>query len=1185
MQSDNNACWFGKRAQNWLVVVAVLLVCVMSAMAQTTISTGSIQGTVTDPSGAVLGGAKVSITNKGTGQTTTVMTNASGAYTSGALTPSEYEVRIENKGFRTMVVTVQVQVNTTSTANAKLGLGESTQVVEVQAADIGVNTEQATVQGILTQQQIETLPINGRNFLDLAQLEPGVQIQDGGTFDPTKNGFSSISFGGRFGRTARIEVDGVDISDENVGTTTQNIPLGAIQEASLQQSSLDLSTELTSSGSVNISTKSGTNALHGQGFYYFRDQTLDAALPGGSKNPFQRNQYGGSLGGPILKDKLFFFVDAERTKQDFVNPVLPGGPFAALTGNFNSPFRDPQWVARVDYNGGPYKFFYRFSYESNQSTLPFIPNSFQPFANDNHARDHVIGLDFNTGTFTHSIRFGYVKFQNGIQDAVTGSSIFDPAPGIELAIGADVRCLTAGANQFCSGINFLAPQTTIQSNHQIKYDGSKVLGKHIFRFGGGWNHIQGGGFAKFLGLAPAVGAPLAACAANPSVCTDAANPLSYPVQNVILGNGQGFSTENAAFGLPAGGLGPDNRLSAYFGDSWKLRPNVTLTAGLRYARDTGRTDSDLAGIPELNQFNNQFYSGLGNPVRQPNSNLAPQLGVAWDPRSNGKTVIRAGIGLFYENAIWNNVLFDRPGRLQQGLFLGTTNACQNGTAQQLPFTTTIDLTKICGQAIGNVFPQIVTLQQQYQQFVLAQGPAQNGGFVGNTLSDGANITGTNLFYPNYRTPRSVQMNIGVQREIRRGMVLTVDYLRNISTHTLLSGDTNHVGDSRFFNLTNAQAAIAATLTACGVGTIDDAIAGCPGLHPGQNGGVAGPATIGDFQAKGLDSGYSLCSGLPCSLASSFKAAFPGINQALGANQMLFPSGRSVYNGLQTSLRQTLRNPFRGLKSFDMQVSYSYSKYISTARDSDFINYAADNRNPTGFIGPNALDRTHQLSFGGTADLPGNFRMTMIGHFYSPLALNLNLPGGGLFVSDVTGDGTGDGGAASNAGLGDLLPGTKYGAFGRDVSVGKLRTMIDQYNANSAGQATPAGQVLIGNNLFTLAQLQQLGGVQQPLNPVVPGAVGQAWLRAFDFGVSWGYKVKDRFEIRPGVTLFNIFNMPNFDGVSAPFSTTLDPLGTVTPGAPNSTTNPQPSNLRLGLGSGVFGAGSPRVIEFQLKASF
>src|SRR5258708_30249668 len=232
-------------------------------LAQTTISTGSIVGTVTDPSNAVVGGAKVLITNKGTNQVVTTTTTSSGAFNSGSLNPGEYTVRIEANGFKSAQTTVVVQVNTTASANLKLALGESSQVVEVQASELGVNTEQATVQGVLTSEQIENLPINGRNFLDLAQLEPGVQIQDGGTFAPTKNGFSSVSFGGRFGRTARIEVDGVDVSDETVGTTTQNVPLGAVEEASLHQSELDLSTELTSSGSVSMNTKTGSNALHG----------------------------------------------------------------------------------------------------------------------------------------------------------------------------------------------------------------------------------------------------------------------------------------------------------------------------------------------------------------------------------------------------------------------------------------------------------------------------------------------------------------------------------------------------------------------------------------------------------------------------------------------------------------------------------------------------------------------------------------------------------------------------------------------------------------------------------------------------------------------------------------------------------------------------------------------------------
>ena len=211
-------------------------------------------------------------------------------------------------GFSQIETPVTVLVGNTATVNAKLQIGQESQVIDVQADAVRVNTEQATVQGVLSAEQIENLPVNGRNFLDLAQLEPGVQIQDGQGFDPTKAGYSSISFGGRFGRTARIEVDGVDVSDETVGTTTMDIPASGIEEFQLSQSSLDLSNELTSSGAVNVTTRPAltrSTARRSDCSATARWPRLCQLQRDWRLRPFQRSQFGGRIGGPIIKDKSF----------------------------------------------------------------------------------------------------------------------------------------------------------------------------------------------------------------------------------------------------------------------------------------------------------------------------------------------------------------------------------------------------------------------------------------------------------------------------------------------------------------------------------------------------------------------------------------------------------------------------------------------------------------------------------------------------------------------------------------------------------------------------------------------------------------------------------------------------------------------------------------------------------------
>jgi hypothetical protein len=1161
-----------------------------SAMAQVSLSTGSILGTVLDPQGGAVPNAKVTISSKDSGKSVSMETNGEGSFTSGGLAPGNYTIRVEAKSFKTFQTNVAVQVGQIATLSAKLELGDSRSVIEVTSSALQVNSEQATVQDVLTAADIDQLPVNGRNFLDLATLEPGVQIQDGSTFDPTKNGYSSLSFGGRFGRSARIEVDGVDVSDETVGTVTQNIPQSAIEEFQVSQSTLDLSTELTSSGTVNVVTKSGTNNLHGGTYYYGRSDQTSARIAPEQLN-FGRKQFGADLGGPIWKNKLFFYGNFERTDQSLQNPVQLSGDFSGLAGSFNAPFTEREYLGRIDYNvKSNLTLFYRFNYDQNLSVRGFNPGVYQPFENVDHVPTHVVGADFSLGRSTNSIRFEYLKFRNAIADAVASSGSLDPIPGISLNItpnGSDTSCLGGGEN-FCSGANILAPQATYQSDKQIKYDGSYTIGRHTLRYGSAFNRIEGGGFAKFFGLQPMVQS--VSNAANEAFANTnqfgpggAGNPGNWPVNTIVMGNGQGFFTEQSGFGLPAGGQ-HDNRFEIYVGDQWKLRQNLTITFGLHYGRDTGRSDSDLASISALAQFDNQFFHGLEAPVNQPNKNFGPQLGIAWDPWKNGKTVIRVGGGIYFENAIFNNVLFDRPARLTTGLFFGTAAPCFNGSptgaVPGVADSQTGAGVPYCGAAIGSVAAQIAADQTAFQAATAAAGPASNGAFIGNALADSPSSTGDQLLGPDYRSPLSEQINVGVQRQLGHNTVLSVDYVRNVGLHFLLGQDTNKVGDARFLNVPNAQAAISATLTACGVATIDAAIVACPGLHP------TGGATIADFAGNGLDSGGDATGGLPCQSAIGIGCAFPGINQNLGQNEMLFPIGHSVYNGLLVSLKSHLGDPFRGVKHLNLIASYTLSRFKSEAQDQDFVNNAIDFNNPLSFYGPTGLDRTHQVSVGAVMDLPLATRFALTTHWDSAAPLNLTIPQSGnpgeIFLSDVTGDGT----------VGDIVPGSNVGSFGRGITASNLNNFINSYNSAAAGKLTPAGQALVTAGLFTQTQLTSLGAVTPTLALAPAGEVGVSPIFTFDAHVSWEIRLSkllhalpERVILEPQIALFNVFNYQNHD----PFGNELSGVLTGSVGSANGTTAHGPlgrTNLVTpGSASGVNWYAVPRQAEFGVKLSF
>jgi Carboxypeptidase regulatory-like domain len=1159
----------------WLLALLLLLTGTPEVLAQT--ATGSVLGTVTDPSGAVLAGATVVITSVTTGTTRTMTTTETGTYSAVALLPGDYRVTYQASGFGTGEKVLTVTVGGTTNGDFTLRLGQEATKVEVTSETLAasVNTVQAVVQDVITGKQIDDIPLNGRNFLDLAQLNAGVQIQDGGNLDPTKQGFAGISLQGRSGRSTRLEVDGIDITDDTVGTTTINLSEESIQEFQVTQSNLDPANSVSSSGAVNVITRSGANDIHGSAFYLFRNNSLSAPINGQSP-PFDRSQVGWRAGGAILKNRVFWFLNYEHTLQHGTTFAAAQAPFTAFSGAFSSPLHETEATGRLDWNISPgWRAFYSFHFDQMNLVTGFGGISFQPFANRNYNALNTWGLDGTTGSYTHSIRFGLLRYRNYIADArsqvkglPTGFSGAENA-AIVIGNGSDPFC-TSGTDLICLGPNFLVPQTTIQHNQQIRYDGSVPYHSHTFRYGVEFLNIPEAGFASFIGAGPELNALIGSTPAN-VFPGGASNPLNYPLSAIAFGNGLGFSSEVPGLGFPHGAF-PGKRLSFYGADYWKIKPNLTVTLALRYNRITGRTDSDTRGLATLEPL----IPGASHPPNQPNLDFAPQIGVAWDPFKNGKTSVRAGAGIFYDNFLIENLIFDRPLRIPGGL-ANVTPVLSSGI---LPGTTT-DISTLIGQPIGSVVNQVIALQNAYQAFNASAASNFNAG--GTPGFNDPNVFDLNTLFgvlaPNLKIPRSFSLNFGVQRQLTPSLFLSVDYIRNVNTHSLTNYDVNDVGASSTLNVAAANAAITATENQLGCSDIQ-----CT---------IAKGATIRNFAANGLGSPANgqlvqLVAPTPAGAVPAF--AFPGRNPQFGQVTLSNTIGRSVYNALQIRLKQDVHHPFPGVRQLSLMASYNLSRFDSTQPDQDvvFNQNAHDNINPLAYFGPNALDRTHMFSFRSTWEFPGGLRLSAITRINTALATSLTLPlrcacPAEIFYTDLTGDGTG----------GDLLPGTKLGAFGRSIKVGDLNNVIGKFNSNSAGRLTPAGQALVSAGLFSVTQLQQLGAVV-PTIPLAPaGEVGLDNFVANDLRLSYSFHVArlwkglgENILLEPTPDVYNVANKANFDPpagfITSPLRGALDGI----PGTVNGTTPAtRPSSDRYGLGTGVFSQGVPRAIEIGMRLSF
>jgi Carboxypeptidase regulatory-like domain len=1171
----------------FLTLLGIMLVFAPATMLHAQRLTGSATITILDPSGASVPDARAIITSKEKGISLEIRSRADGIAVVPDLAPGDYSVAVQHEGFKTASTVLTVRVGVNSSLVLRLELGAITTEVMVQAESVTVDTTRSTVQAVVTANLIDNLPLNGRNFLDLAQMAPGVQIVDGGLFDPTKNQMTGVSVGGRSGRSTRIQVDGVDITDETVGTTVMNLTNESVQEFGIQQSSLDVSTDLTSSGAVNILTRSGTNTWHGSGFGFFRrsefaannapiicdSASFAAGICGTSdtptntaKPPFSRDNYGGRLGGAIIKNRLFVEAEYEKLQQVGANTTNVG-PFPQFTGAFGVPVNEHMGGGRVDFNlTSKMKLFYRFNHDDNIGVTGFGGVGLSAFANSNSANSHVAGWDYSTGSWVHSVRFSFLKFINGIVDgnALAGTPVLPAAVNI------------TGLGGFTYGPNANAPQNTYQQNRQTKYDASWVKGHHNFQFGAEYNRVDEAGFASFFGLGPRIVAPFSAgVAAVPFNANGASDPLNYSVSSLFLGNGLGAGSEKPALGFPDGGF-INNRIGIYGHDTWKITRDFTLNGGLRWDFDDGLSNADLARAPLISTFDPE----LGGKPRNDKTRFAPQLGFAWDVAGNGKTVLRGGGGIYYETNIFNNLLFDRAENLPPGLGNDTPNP-----STQLPFVIDprngaplFDFSTQCvglanndcfHAAVGNVIPfalQAQSLLQAASAELAANWPPP--GVPPKFNQDLGAFGGVSIIDPHYTSPYGAQINFGVQREIRPGLVLNVDYVMNRGVHFGMLKDRNRVGAANTFNLAAGQAAIALTLNQCGAANVDQAIASCPALE-----GPGAGATIDDFANNGLGAGSGL---------DGF--AFGGTNRNFRQMTVIEPDGLSRYQGLQMQLTGKLGSwgPF---KNASTNVTYALSSFKTSSIDQDFLDNAVTNDDPTAFYGPSNLDRRHQVGVSLLTELPYHFRFSTTTQYKTSEPSSMFLPTGNGAVDIFEDDLNGDGSVLNTTG-GDPIPGTGRGAYSRTVHAGNLNQVLNNFNTNVAGTLTPAGQVVVANGLMTAAQMTALGGVVESV-PLAFHPVDNPNFATTDLRLSWRLSIKDRLSIEPTAEAFNVFNRDNRIGQSSigrGGNTGFDPILSGGSGSINGTVGPL-APLRVGSGSGSFSTGAPRAFQFGIRVSF
>ncbi|MFN0120628.1 MAG: carboxypeptidase regulatory-like domain-containing protein [Blastocatellia bacterium] len=1147
------------------LLLALVLLCASILSAQTT--NGALRGAVTDPTGAVIPGAAVSVKNTDTSATRAAVSGADGGFTVDNLAPGAYEITVDAKGFQKQIRRLTVLTGSSVEENFALTIGASAETVVITSDAAQVNTSDYKVDGVITRERIENLPLNGRSFLSLASLEPGVDVDfnaNPGAGGP--NNYFRVSIAGSTQSLTRISVDGANVNDRITGGTAQNFSQETVQEFQISTFNFDLSVGNTSSGAVNIVSRTGGNQYRGSAFYFFRDHNMaaypalrrpddPAAFNPGFNNPalrprlvdpfFARRNTGVNLGGPIKKDKLFFFSNFEYTNQVGARTISFNNPlFAGFSHVGQLPFRGKLFNTRLDYKASnKHSAYLRYSQDIN-SNLAGGGNLESTWTSSrNYANQSNLGVtSILSPRLVNEFRYSYSFYSNQLRPP-DSSECSDPQYCFNLN-GPRI-----GGFGMTIGNDDNVTQHRILRTYQINENIYWQKGAHRVRFGGNWEHLYGhGSWARISQgtfnlynpetlqtQSPALYALLPATLRTTTAgLPTLADILKLPV-NGNLNISVGDARQPPAYRGAEAARNDAYRL--YFQDTWQLRPKFNFSYGIAWSFDDNIISHDLDKPEYLRPVLGGDKADL-RATRYDYNNFQPSIGFAWSLGKQNKTVIRGGSGIYHASP---NSFYTRLG--ERG-FLGPAG---NGL---VPFDSSLTPNPFAGATLpGSTVPvQPATLrftqpttfsgQDAISLIPSVRSQLATRWGTGTDLSvRGIEVTkqalgaaGEGIFISDLTTGYTFHVTGGVQREVRRNMILTADF---VMRRGIKFGGTE-----------------------AGFG-VD--------LNRFQRPRVTATDPVTQFVTFTQNPIIPVCANVtqlntpkfPCS-SSLILGYWSGIS--------------TRYTGLLVKLDKRFAN------GWQFTGSYALSRYTNNV-NVGANGVSVDNLYETSGI--SGGDRTQRFTFSGFYEVPGlkngnrflrsltnDWQLGLISDMRTRPPLNPTL---GL---DMDGDGV------SRITLGGIA----WNGFGRGSNANDIRQAVAAWNADVRAKAKP----LPAN--ATPAQIAQCTlfidgvrtcGARTPQNQVLPLVFlpdnisnGDIFLSQ-DVRLTRFIRLGERRRLSLIAEGFNIFNIANLTG----FGGGLNALAT--PGQVQQATFGVPSD-RVNQ---IFGTGGPRAFQFAARLNF